>query len=433
MAPQDPKPAVGMDQTIVIPSPGKRPPGPAAASAGPPASQPLERLGLDALDWQTGINPLVAAANPLLGLVPRLRQAHHPDPAGLRETLAQAVTQFESRAAATGLPHDQLVAARYALCTLLDEAAANTPWGEKVWAQRSLLVQFHNEAWGGEKFFLLLGKLAERPTEHRQLLELFYLMLALGFEGRYRVLQNGRLQLTDLRARLAQLLARERGPFERELSPQWRSDAGSSTALHERLPLWVIASVVALLLALVYAGLSFALNRQSDPTFSAILALRTQAPPEPAQVAQAPDRLAHLVAAEIQSGALLVRDLPDRSIVVARGDQLFEPGSATVSPGFERLLARIGAALAQTGGRVLVRGHTDDRPIRSVRFPSNWHLSQARAEAAARLLLPAIGDPSRLRTEGQADSEPVASNQTAAGRASNRRVEIVVYPSTQAN
>lgn len=247
------------------------------------------------------------------------------------------------------------------------------------------------------------------------------------------MLQNGRIQLTDLRARLAQLLAKERGPFERELSPQWRSNAGSSTALHERLPLWVTASVVALLLALIYAGLSFALNRQSDPTFSAILALRPQAPPEPPPVAKAPDRLAHLLAAEIKSGALLVRDLPDRSIVVARGDQLFEPGSATVSPGFEKLLMRIGTAVAQIGGSVLVRGHTDNRPIRSVRFPSNWHLSQARADAAARLLLPALDEPGRLRTEGQADSEPVASNQTPEGRASNRRVEIVVYPSTRAN
>ena len=74
---------------------------------------------------------------------------------------------------------------------------------------------------------------------------------------------------------------------------------------------------------------------------------------------------------------------------------------------------------------MLVRGHTDDRPIRSVRFPSNWHLSLARADAAGQLLLPALGDPSRLRTEGLADSEPVASNQSADGRARNRRVELV--------
>ncbi len=425
MAQQASPPEASAEQTIVIPSPGRRSGSPSQAAVQP--LPPQTPVNLTELDWQTGINPLVAAANPLLALVPRLRQAQHPDPAGLRETLAQAVTLFESRAGAAGVPHEQVIAARYALCTFLDEAAANTPWGEKVWAQRSLLVQFHNEAWGGEKFFLLLGKLAERPAQQRDLLELFYLILALGFEGRYRVLENGRTQLAGVRERLAQMIARERGPVERELSPQWRGAAGGTAALHSRLPLWVGAALAALLLALVYASLSFALNRKSDPTFSAILALAAQAPQPVTPPAQGPDRLAHLLAAEIAAGTLTVRDLPDRSVIVARGDQLFEPGSATVAPSFERLLARIGQAAASTGGHVLVLGHTDDRPIRSVRFPSNWHLSQARAEAAARLLLPMLADPGQLRTEGRADSEPVASNLTAEGRASNRRVEIVVY------
>ncbi len=416
-----------MEQTLLIPAPGHWPD---HNRTGSPGKAPAQRLAPLMLDWQTGINPLVAAANPLLGLATSLRQqAHHPDPAGLRETLVQAIALFESRAQAAGVVHSELLAARYALCTFLDEAAASTPWGEPVWAQRSLLVQFHNEAWGGEKFFLLLGKLAERPQEHRTLLELFYLILALGFEGRYRVLPNGHAQLAGIRERLAQLLARQRGAIERELSPQWRSDAGHAPAQRERLPPWVFAALAALALALVYAGLSFALNRQSDPTFSAILALRVrtelQAPPQ----APAPDRLARLLATEIAAGTLTVRDLPDRSLVVAQGDQLFEPGSATVSAGFARLLERVGAAAARTQGQVLVRGHTDDRPIRSVRFPSNWHLSLARADAAARLLLPALGDPARLRTEGLADSEPEASNQSADGRARNRRVEIVLYAS----
>ena len=194
----------------------------------------------------------------------------------------------------------------------------------------------------------------------------------------------------------------------------------------ERLPPWVFAALAALLLALVYAALSFALNRQSDPTFSAILALRVPPELQASPPGPAPERLARLLAAEIATGAITVRDLPDRSLVLAQGDQLFEPGSATVSDSFARLLERIGAAAAKTQGQVLVRGHTDDRPIRSVRFPSNWHLSLARADAAGQLLLPALGDPARLRTEGLADSEPVASNQSADGRARNRRVTLVL-------
>ena len=421
---------IGSDRTIVIPSPGRRP---ATPLASPPADgATFTRVDLAALDWKTGINPLVAAANPLLGLVPRLRRAHHPDPAGLRETLARAVSTFESEAAQRGVAHEQLVAARYALCTFVDEAAANTPWGEKVWAQRSLLVQFHNEAWGGEKFFALLGKLAERVPEHRQLLELFYLILSLGFEGRYRIIDNGRAQLASVRERLAQLLIKERGAIDPELSPEWRTTAAQVAPLRKRLPLWVSASVAALALLLVYAALSFSLNRKSDPAFSAILALRAQAPQAEPQAPRqrAPERLAHLLADEIRSGSVAVQDLSDRSIVVARGDALFEPGSATVSSDFARLLERIGSAAAKTGASVTVRGHTDDRPIRSIRFPSNWHLSQARAEAVAQLLRPALGAGFTVRTEGRADSEPVAGNDTPQGRANNRRVEIIVFPAT---
>ena len=71
----------------------------------------------------------------------------------------------------------------------------------------SLLVQFHNEGWGGEKVFQLMSKLAENIPGNRALLELMYVVLALGFEGRYRVLDNGRMQLDSVRQRLAQMLA----------------------------------------------------------------------------------------------------------------------------------------------------------------------------------------------------------------------------------
>ena len=75
---------------------------------------------------------------------------------------------------------------------------------------------------------------------------------------------------------------------------------------------------------------------------------------------------------------------------------------------------------------MLVTGHTDDQPIRSARFPSNWHLSQERAEVVRTLLVDAGLHPETVRAEGRGDSEPVASNKDATGRASNRRVDVVV-------
>jgi type VI secretion system protein ImpK len=75
---------------------------------------------------------------------------------------------------------------------------------------------------------------------------------------------------------------------------------------------------------------------------------------------------------------------------------------------------------------VLVVGHTDNVPIRTARFPSNWALSQARADAVQRVLAEAVADPGRLTVEGRADTQPIASNADDAGRARNRRVEILL-------
>ncbi|MDK7178427.1 type IVB secretion system protein IcmH/DotU, partial [Micrococcus luteus] len=105
-----------------------------------------------------------------------------------------------------------ILGARYCLCTALDEACALTPWGgHGQWSGKSLLVTFHNETWGGEKFFQLLAKLSQNPSTHIDLLELLYFCLMLGFEGRYRVMDNGRTQLETLKQRLLLTLKNVRG------------------------------------------------------------------------------------------------------------------------------------------------------------------------------------------------------------------------------
>ncbi len=86
--------------------------------------------------WARHPNPLIDAAQPLLALVTQLRgTARHPDPAGLRDELARAVGRFEADALAAGVPREAVIAARYLLCTYIDETAAGTPWGgQGAWA-----------------------------------------------------------------------------------------------------------------------------------------------------------------------------------------------------------------------------------------------------------------------------------------------------------
>ncbi len=145
--PPDPFAAFESDRTIIKPSAGRgaraaadgaqaaAPSAPMAAPAGPPEAPTV-----------AGLNPLLQAAAPLLALAPRLRtMARHPDPAALRVSLVEAIKRFEAAVRALGVPNQEVVAARYILCTMLDEAAASTPWGGSgAWASQSLLVQFHN-------------------------------------------------------------------------------------------------------------------------------------------------------------------------------------------------------------------------------------------------------------------------------------------------
>jgi type VI secretion system protein ImpK len=112
---------------------------------------------------------------------------------------------------------------------------------------------------------------------------------------------------------------------------------------------------------------------------------------------------------------------------VLRGDGLFEAGSASLTDNREAILARVAQALAKVSGQVLVTGHTDNQPIRSMRFPSNWHLSQERADTVRDLLQREGVVASRLRSEGRADGEPVVDNITPANRALNRRVEVILF------
>jgi type VI secretion system protein ImpK len=378
------------------------------------------------------LNPLVAAASPLLSAAPRIRSmVQHPNPAGLKDALADGIRKFEAQARAEGLPNEQVIAGRYILCTLLDESAASTPWGGSgVWANQSLLVQFHNETWGGEKVFQLMSKLAENVAANRSLLELLYVVLAFGFEGRYRVVNDGKAQLDAVRTRLSQLLKQQRGNVaDKALSPRWEGVPARVARLGSGIPMWVVMSTVALLLLLVYVGLRFSINGASDAVFATLRGLDVKAapviaPPPPAP--PAPPRLANLLKPDIDAGLVAVRDLPDRSTVVIRGDGFFEPGSAVVADRVRPLLARIQTALQSMPGTVLVTGHTDNVPIRSLRYPSNWHLSQDRANAVKNVLAATL-KPERLRAEGRADGEPVVDNGTPAGRAQNRRVEITLF------
>lgn len=373
-------------------------------------------------------NPLVRAATRLLNLLATLRETVTlDDPERLRRDLVAEIRFFEQVAVEANVPRDEIVGARYCLCTALDETAAQTPWGsEGVWPRHSLLVTFHNETWGGEKYYHLLARLAQYPERHRNLIELLYYCNALGFEGKFRIVDNGHAQLEILKRRVAALIASTRKGHDGHLSPHWR---GQETAhdVWRMIPPWVAATVCALLAFICYAWFSFKLGPISDAVFSRLAALE---PPALSGATNAPrsasPRLQPHFDAEIEKGLLVVREQGDRSTITVLGDGLFDSGSAEVRRDFMGLLDRVAQVLDRTDGAVVVTGYTDGVPMRSARFPSNWHLSEARALAVAAALSARLGRPERVRSQGRGEADPVASNATPDGRARNRRVEISI-------
>ncbi len=449
------------DRTVIRPMPGGRRPGAGQTGAGELGADATQApsLGGAAADSdrtvsprragpavaaadlsQASFNPLVGAATALLGLAMRLKNSGQlQDVDGLRRRVIEEVKAFERRANETGLSPQSVRAGRYALCATLDDLVLNTPWGaSSAWGQQSMVALFHNETSGGERFFDLLEKLERDPGRYAEVLELMYLCLSLGFEGKYRVMSRGSIRHGEVREGLFRLIRSRRGEFERELSPHWRGVDAGHKPLSSYVPLWVIAVGTAALVTVMFVLFSYSLNNDSDvvaielqqlPPIGAVTLARVDAPPPPPPPeikSELLPRVKGFLEQEIAQGLVVVSEDVQALTIRVRNKGLFGSGSALVEESYLPIMERIGNALRSEPGQIVVAGHSDNIPIRTVRFPSNWHLSLARASSVAKILTGFLTDPGRLSVDGRADNEPIASNASAEGRAENRRIEIIL-------
>lgn len=415
------------EPTLLMPAPGgqatvimKRPA--AGRATTPSIAVELQRM-------VAGINPLIGAAGSLLALVAQLRRtAAHPDPSTLREQLLAWIVEFENQAAAGGVPRPKITAARYLLCAFVDEVIAQTPWANSgTWVERNLLQEFHEERWGGEKAFQLLERLGQEPAANADLLELFYVCIRLGFEGRYRGAPDGRRQLDAIAERILEVIRPSAAAgTARRLSLRWLGVAAPGPRDLTVLPLWVLLLLAAVLPLGIFLAFNARLDDLTRPVLHQILALPAALRVEHSEAAAQP-RLAPVLRTEAARGALGVRDEALRSVVTLATDTLFVPGSASIEARQTELLAGVARALRDTPGQVAVIGHTDDSPVSSPQFPTQWHLSNERAKAVMAALVQAGLGADRVRAEGRADAEPLLPNDNATARARNRRIEVELH------
>jgi type VI secretion system protein ImpK len=422
------------DRTVIIPTPGGKPSGADIA----PASDVKEPSNWGALFddadkfISSGFNRLENAAFKLLSLIPTIKKSHSNPSAGLlRQQIVEEIETYETTARSSGIDSRTVMIGRYILCTVLDEVVLNTPWGgQSDWRTRSLLSHFHKETWGGENFFVMLENLEKDPSANIDLLELMYVCLTLGFEGRYAVEPDRIGKLTEIRSRLYRLIRSQRGESARQLSPHWHGVTVANRKLRRFMPLWVFASVLAGLMALLFFGLMYSLNQASNPPYQALAVLGQDATttfdrPKVVDLS-ALEKLKTFLKPEIDENLLAVDERNGHVRIIIQGDRLFDSGQARINTRYDSLLKRVALALFEVDGKVLVEGHSDSQPINTLKFPSNWHLSVARADQVKAMLEQHTQEFGRFSSEGKADTQPVADNATAQGRSKNRRVEIVL-------
>ncbi|GJE07311.1 MULTISPECIES: type IVB secretion system protein IcmH/DotU [Methylobacterium] len=412
--------------------------------APPPAAEPNERrralvLKRDVVSAPNA-NPFLRAAAPLLLLLGRLRvQLSTASFSNLMEQVAASIDDFEKDTRGSGASPEQVRAAKYIVCATADDIVQNIPTDERhVWTQYSMLSRFFGERVGGVRFFEELEKAKVDPSGNYHLLELIHACLGIGFQGMHRSGGGGAAALQTIQRNLYELLRRTR-PLIREVSPRWQGQPIAAEAFRVQIPLWATAAVVGVVLLGLFLALRTMLTGNAEaaatdlvslhPTTEIGLQRRVYAPPPPPPPPPPPEsqaaRYQDILKAEIADGSIAVVENGNQ-IVLRIAAALFPPADARVKPAFAGLLQRLAGLLDKGAGPIRIVGHTDIFPIKTVRFPSNFELSQARAQAVAEIVKGGLAKPDRIETEGKGADVPIASNATPEGRARNRRVDIVV-------
>jgi type VI secretion system protein ImpK len=383
-------------------------------------------------------NPLLEAAAPILGLIARIRGAEAVDAAALGKRVVADIQRFEDRARTLGVPVESIRIVRFALCATIDDIVSHTPWTPGA-AWSVVLATVLTEGAESERFFDTLETLRGRPAAHIDELEVMYLCLALGFEGKYRNQEGGRSELNRLRDQTFRQFRQFRDVQGQALAPFPEPPKRRLPALGSIIPLRTIALAGLVILAVIFAVLRYTLDSVSGPVHGRLTvafpasavtmeAREDATPPSETPKVERIEVLKTALRADIDARLIDIVPAADRIIVRLVAPALFATNSATLNDRLLPLVDRVGEALGAFDGTASIVGHTDSTPVRTARFPNNTLLSLARAGAVHQRLAPKLGARWDLATEGRGDADPIASNATATGRERNRRIDIVIEP-----
>ncbi|OGT96792.1 MAG: hypothetical protein A2298_04805 [Gammaproteobacteria bacterium RIFOXYB2_FULL_38_6] len=212
------------------------------------------------------MNPLISAATPLLVLMMQIKNTHQtPNVEKLRAQIVNEMKLFEQKLLKLQFNPKIILAARYCLCTAIDEVVLKTSWGaNSVWVQQSLLSLFHKETWGGERFYIILETMAKNPRKNLAFIELLYLLLSLGFEGKF--FNQAVMVRDEVRNRIFHMIKRSHGKVERVLSSHWKDNKPLEDDRQKQASLKRLLLIGVVVLGLVWAAFNMVAYNMAKPT-----------------------------------------------------------------------------------------------------------------------------------------------------------------------
>ena len=209
-----------------------------------------------------GFGALADPAMPLFGLAARLRKLtalREDEVLSLYARVADTITAIDAELRRDGVDENTLRTFSYCLCTYLDEVAMRQPWGAP-WMQQSLLSRFHQETYGGEKFFTILARLSQDPARNRDLLEFQYLCLAMGFRGKYSQGFGSDDALHERKVELHRILRQLRGPAPGLFTDATLNVVDERARFARQWPWWAPWPIGVVVLAVVFAIYKYRLH-----------------------------------------------------------------------------------------------------------------------------------------------------------------------------
>ncbi len=343
-----------------------------------------------------------------------------PSLAEVRDKVIHLIGEQERQAKSAGIPWESYLEARFAVLSWVDEIILTSSWPNRSQWQH-LMSTYHGTLNAGEEFFDHLDHL---PSAERDVREIYYLCLKLGFLGKLALSESSD-QATDLRRTLYRQIAGGpndiRQSYSRLFPEAYRPPQIEEQEAPSRMRLLWLGLAICIPMIL-FGSYWYILREQSDRLLAR---LATPAPPRVAVTPPPPSDWSRSLIEELRTKKFDVEDT-SRGVVVTLPGLLFEVSSSKLSPGGEQRVGELGLILKQRAPdrRTAVEGHASRE--RGTLDETNQRLSEDRARNAAEVLVRNGVARDKVTWKGLGSSTPVASNDTEEGRRKNRRIEIII-------